>query len=150
MSDDIEVPEKKDYLIGNDVMIGLTGRVTEYLSATQENTVKVEEMIEPLQKLAGYEKQLETMGERCGGLEGRMREMVSEVRHLKEAVGMLPGQVVAPMAAIEGLRGDLVKHAELFEKPLSKEVRHRHFLGRPFIVLLLMGMAMAWLIVIWW
>src|SRR5580704_17716439 len=127
MTEKMKTTEGADYSVTDEILKGLTAKVTEMGSVVKETAAQEKKMSEQMSVLPLYGQQMEVMGGSVRKLQERFEKMKQSVDQLSGEVGALPDKVVAPMSAIAGLRSALSNHAQLFEKPLRKDVHYRHF-----------------------
>jgi hypothetical protein len=150
MTEKMKTTEGADYSVTDEILKGLTAKVTEMGSVVKETTAQTKRMSEQMSDLPLYGQQMEVMGDSLRKLEEGFEKMKQTVGQLSGDIGALPDKVVAPMSAIAGLRSALSNHSQLFEKPLRKDVHYRHFVGWPVTVIFIMGIVMMVLVVGWW
>jgi hypothetical protein len=123
--------------INDELMKVVIEKVTENTSAIRENNMQIGSLTGAVGELSGVGQTLEAMeGKFVSVSEGldSMARMVSRITVLPEA--------------IRGLAETLKRHTEFFERPVKKEIHHKHFLGWPVVVLFLMGCGVVLSIVI--
>jgi hypothetical protein len=150
MIDKMKTTEESDYSVTDEILKGLTAKVTEMGSTVKETTAQAKKMSDQMSGLPLFGQQMEVMGDSLRKLQEGFEKMKQAVGQMGEEIGSLPDKVVAPMDSIAGLRSALSNHTQLFEKPLRKEVHYRHFVGWPIKVILGMCVIVMVSVAGWW
>jgi hypothetical protein len=151
-------------------LVTLIDRVLDVESAVRENTGQIK-MVESQvavvreipKKTAAVEQQLAADTERleqCVGALNKLRErvdtfersavgkMTERIDGLERAMRLVAEKPAEWEAAMKGLKEELWRHAELFEKPQVKTVHHKHYLnwyGWVVYAMLLACAGLGWL-----
>jgi hypothetical protein len=92
------------------------------MTALEEKSVAVDK------RLLMFGGSIDKLGGRMGVLEEGMIKLSERMQGLEWSMRQLAEKPTALDAATEVLRAEMRKHAELFEKPQEKTVRHWHYL----------------------
>lgn len=109
----------------------LISKVIELGTAVDKTGELIRQLPNQQEPLERWEQQLKTLAANIVKMEAGMKGLD------RQLVGM------------EALQEALYRHAQLFEKPLEKTVHYRHFLGKPAVVFLAMGLCIMVLGMLW-
>jgi hypothetical protein len=116
---------------GNEMIKALISKVIELGTAVKDTGELIRQLPNPQEPLERFNEQLGTLAANILKMEASMKGMD------RQLVGM------------GALQEALDRHAQLFEKPLEKTVHYRHFLGKPVVVFLAMGLCIVVLTTLW-
>lgn len=104
------------------------------------NEVAIRELTDLVRKQSDPTPILKELGKRITTQEKSFEELGGELKGglsgVEADIKRMSGQISIPTDSILGLRADLQRHAELFEKPHRKEIHYRHFLGKSLLTLI--------------
>lgn len=98
-----------------------------------ENGTAIREINEQIRKLPSPTAAVAGLDERIAALEKQLGTVGEGVGALSAQIGDPASRMVAYMG---NLQDRLEQYVHFFEKPMQKEVHHRHFLGWPVLVLI--------------
>jgi hypothetical protein len=135
---------------GNEMVKALIAKVIDLGTAVKDTSELIRQLPNQQDALERWNQQSDKLAENIGKLETCIREMTGAFdQRLQGFAGQMKG-VDKQLVGMEALQEALDRHAGLFEKPLVKTVHYRHFLGKPFWVLLAVAvvvglMAFGWM-----
>lgn len=138
MHENINQPDAMSASMGDELLRALIDKVV-------DNGTAIREVIEQMRKLPSPTAA-------AAGLDERIAALEKQLGMIGEGVGTLTTQIGDPgsrMVAYMGILQDrLEQYVNFFEKPMRKEVHHRHFLGWPVLVLfgMLVIMGVEWFV----
>jgi len=123
--------------------------------AVRENTGQLRVMASTVElvrglpdKMMAVEKGLTELGERVDTCSAWISKLSERMNVLELSMRQVVEKPLALESAMGALRGELRRHAELFENPQEKTVHHRHYLHYYVLIiigLLWVGTGLGWL-----
>ncbi|HVU59092.1 MAG TPA: hypothetical protein VHD83_28715 [Puia sp.] len=117
-----------------EILKALVGKVVELAAAVKENAELTKKLVENVEELRDVK-------ERMAGQEKRVEELIRKEAEVTEAIQQAAEKMNLPVEKVEQLQGTLDQQIKSFERPLDKTVRHHHFIGKAFWILL----GMVWI-----
>ena len=153
---DRDVVEVIDHLLNtlNDKVIDTQGAVRENTAQIRIMASSVELVREIPEKMEALESQVASSVQRAGALGKQMVSLDQSVQKRIDALDAVVQQGIARPVMLEksiaDLQVGLKRHAELFEKPLTKSVHYRYELHWSSWVILVLVMLCSWLTAVWY
>lgn len=122
--------------MGDELLRALIDKVVDIGTAIREIQEQIRKQPSPTAVVAGLD-------ERIDALDKQLRTVEDGVAALTTQIGDPGSRMMANMGI---LRDRLEQYVNFFEKPMQKEIHHRHFLGWPVLVLfgMLVIMGLEW------
>jgi hypothetical protein len=135
--------------VGEELAKALVAKTIDNGTAIRENGELIREHGDLIRKIADQGGAGQAVDKRLESMEGNVYQLGLIISRLKDVVQKLVEKDTIPVSVVTALRDDLVRHAQLFERPLKKTIHHTHFLGKPLMVLGGMGLVILALIIFW-
>jgi hypothetical protein len=127
----------------------VVNKVIDMGKSIRETDERLRQTEEQVKQLPDLQKNKEAWDQLVKKFDDNVEKQDANLEALKVLIAGQVTEMNKRMSGVEALRLALVNHAQLFEKPLEKSVHYRHFLGKPLLVLLGMGMVLGAVVFFW-
>jgi len=112
-----------------EILKALVGKVVALAASVKENADQVGKLLELMEVMRELKERVDSQEKGVAELVRKESEVAATIRQAAEKMDL-------PVEKVERLQGDMEYQIKMWQQPLDKTVRHHHFIGKAFWVLL--------------